>query len=260
MTDMKFLSAGILIVSLAPTALHADSLEDAKSICSIVDRYTQGSYHYFQCLDRAESIASNMTLTETIDYVCSAVDTFYNLDIEDRTRCYKDAQALLNPEPLACYPEKDVLGSKFETPDGFDQELVAGFRAMAIESNQEYRAIAYGNNGLVSDLQKVGEGCFGEAYAVSLDGPNPLKDALKECVFTDINAYSGPAVTPDEQEELAASFVKKYWEHYRFRKFMNASLQNDPITAFNTKCVVEIRSRSAELQSQRLYLAGYTID
>jgi hypothetical protein len=260
MTDMKFLSAGILIAGLAPAALHAGALDDAKSICSIVDRYTQGSYHYFECLDRAESIDPKLNVTETIDYVCSAVDTFYNLDADDKTRCYKDAQALLNPEPLACYPEQDVLSSKFETPQGFDQELVAGFRALARESNQEYRAKVYGNNGLVSDLQKVGEGCFGEAYGISLDGPNPLKDALKECVFTDINAYIGPAVTPKEQEELAASFVEKYWELYRFRKILNASLQNDPITAFNTKCVVEIRSRSAELQSQRLYLAGYTID
>lgn len=257
---MKFLSAGILIAGLAPAALQAGALDDAKSICSIVDRYTQGSYHYFECLDRAESIDPKLNLAETIDYVCSAVDTFYNLDADDKTRCYKDAQALLNPEPLTCYPEQDVLSSTFETPQGFDAELVAGFRALASASNQEYRAKVLSNNGLVSDLQKVGEGCFGEAYAVSLDGPNPLKDALKECVFTDINAYSGPAVTPEDQEELAASFVKKYWELYRFRKIVNASLLSDPILAFNTKCVVEVRSRSAELQSQRLYLAGYTID
>ncbi|HET9240253.1 MAG TPA: hypothetical protein VFO10_23520 [Oligoflexus sp.] len=257
---MKFLFAGILITSLAPVALHAGAVEDAKSICSIVDRYTQGSYHYFECLDRAELINTKLNVTDTIDYVCSVVDTFYNLDAEDKIRCYKDAQALLNPEPLACYPEQDVLSSKFESPEGFDPDLVAGFRALAIESDKEYSAKVYGNNGLVSDLQKAEEGCFSEAYAVSLDGPNPFKDALKECVFTDINAYSGPAVTADDQEELAASFVKKYWELYRFRKIVNASLQNDPITAFNTRCVVEVRSRSAGLQNQRLYLAGYTID
>jgi hypothetical protein len=175
-------------------------------------------------------------------------------------RCYKDAQALLNPEPLACYPEKDVLNGKFETPKGFDKDLVADFRALATGSDQEYRAKVYGNNGLVTDLQKADEGCFSGAYAVSLDGPHPLKDALKECVFTDINAYSGPAVTAEDQEVLAASFVKKYWEHYRFRKILNASLQNDPIAAFNTRCVVEVRSLSAELSDQRLYLAGYTID
>lgn len=257
---MKILSAGILLASFAPVALHAGAVEDANRICSIVDRYTQGSYHYFECLDRVESIDPKLSLTETIDYVCSAVDTFHNLDAEDKTRCYKDAQALLNPEPLACYPAQNVLSDKFETPKGFDQDLVAGFRALASEWNKEYRAKVHGNNGLVSDLQKAGEGCFGEAYSVSLDGPNPLKDALKECVFTDINAYSGPAVTAADQEALAASFVKKYWKVYRFRKIMNASLQNDPITAFNTRCVVEVRSLSVELQNQRLYLAGFTID
>lgn len=257
---MKFLSAGILIASLAPMALQAGAVDDAERICSIVDRYTQGSYHYFECLDRKDAIDPKLTVAETIEYMCSAVDTFYNLDAEDKTRCYKDAQALLNPEPLACYPYQNVLTSTFEIPQGFDQDLVAAFRALATASDQEYRAKVYGNNGLVSDLQKAGEGCFSAAYAVSLDGPNPLKDALKECVFTDINAYTGPAVTPEEQEELAASFVKKYWEHYRFRKIMNASVQNDPITAFNTRCAVEVRSPAAQLQDQRLYLGGYTID
>lgn len=256
---MKLLSAGFFIASLAPMCLQAGARENAESICSIVDRYTQGSYHYFQCQDHIATMDPNLSLEATIDYVCSVVDTFYNLDAEDKERCYVDAKAKLSSEPLGCYPTHNVLSQKFEVPAGFNMELVAGFTTLAKTWDKAYRSkLQFANNGLVSDLQKSGEGCLSQAYSVSLDGPNPLKDALKECVFTDINAYSDPAISTEDQETLADDFVKSHWGQYRFRKIINASLQNDPITAFNTSCVLEIRSKAFD--GQRFHLAGYTID
>lgn len=256
---MKFLSAGFLIALLAPMTLQAGVRDDAESICSIVDRYTQGSYHYFDCLNHIESIDSTLSLTETIDYVCAAVDTFYSLEQADKVRCYQDAKAKLSPEPLACYPEHNPLSDRFELPPGFDAQLAAEFKDLAGVWDSAYRSkLKPANNGLVADLQISKEACFSEAYSVSLDGDTPLREALIECVFTNINAYSGPAISRKNQKKLAYQFVAKHGSQYRFRKLINASLQNDPITAFNTSCVLEVRSMTSD--EQRLYLGGYTID
>lgn len=256
---MKYFYAGLLTTLLAPVTLQATPAEDALSICAIVDRYSPGSYHYFDCLNHIEAIDPKLNLEATIDYVCSAVGSFYNLDDSHVGRCHTDAQAKLNPQPLSCYPENEVLNKNFAIPASFSAVTVAHYQKLASDWNLAYRAkVEAANNGLVFDLQKSGKGCLAPAYAISLDGPNPLKDALKECVFTDINAYSGPAISPENQEVLAEEFVQANWKKYRFRKLINASLENDPITAFNTRCVLEVRS--AAFQGYQFYMGGYTID
>ncbi len=255
---MKFLSLGLFIAFLAPAALQAAVREDAENICSIVDRYVQGSYHYFDCLNHIESIDPNFSLDETIDFVCSAVDTFYSLDSTHKELCYKNAKAKLNPEPLACYPSNNVLSDRFKLPAGFDAALAAEFKDLAGAWKDAYREKVEGaNNSLTTDLQSAKDGCFSEGYGVSLDGDNPLKDALIECVFTNINAYSGPAISLENQKILADQFVEKHGDQYRFRKIYNASVQEEPIAAFNTRCVLEI---SKNFEDQRLYLAGHTWD
>ncbi|HYX36076.1 MAG TPA: hypothetical protein VE954_23485 [Oligoflexus sp.] len=99
---MKHIYTVLLATFLAPTSLLAGPAEQAKDICDIVDGYTQGSYHYFDCLDHIKKIDSTFTEDQTIDYVCSAVDTFYNMDVSDKVRCYGDAKAKVSPVVSSC--------------------------------------------------------------------------------------------------------------------------------------------------------------
>ncbi len=166
--------------------------------------------------------------------------------------------ALAQSERLACDPEVNLVWDGNPVPNDFDPKAVDLFRPLVQLWDKNYQQYVEGaNNGLISDLSKDSASCLSKAPAVSLKTSKALKAALKDCVFTNINAYSGPAISTANQDALAEAFTKAYWNQFRFRR-VKASLRFDPIEAFQTKCVLELVKD--DLPGYRLYLAGYTFD
>jgi hypothetical protein len=256
---MKITLIWPLLAALSPLTLLADATQQAQDICSIVDRYAQGSYHYFDCLEHIETIGPNLSLEQTIEFVCEAVDTFYGLGVTEKQRCFQDARIKLAPAPMACDSDYNLLDPAARVPARYKHEVVEMFQQLSKYWNNQYETkIEVANNGLIVDLQRSKKACLAKGYSQSLDGINPLKDALKECVFTSINAYSSPAITPENQAALSDAFAQENFGKFRFRKIINASLRFDPIAAFNTNCVLEVQS--PKFPNYKLYMAGYTVD
>ncbi len=160
---------------------------------------------------------------------------------------------------LSCDPEVNLAWEGEAIPSSFDTATVAIYRTLVRSWDDAYRAKLEGaNNGLIADLSNSSDSCLWSAAGVTLDQPQALEATLKDCVFTSINAYSGPALSSENQDSLAEAFVTANWGHFRFRRLSNTSLRFDPIEAFNTHCVLDISSD--ELPGYHLFLAGYTFD
>ncbi len=251
----KILSALILISSTS--ALFAqDARTWAQSICEIVDRYHEGSYHYVECLDHGKGIAPELNLDKTIEFICSAVDTFYQLTADDKARCYKDAWAKLKPEPLRCVSQFNVLAKKSGFPAEYPENQQIEFRTLAETWTQKFQnKNGLGvPNGLLTELLGTTHACLDEAYGVSIDGEESLRQALTECVFVSDHSRPGnPSL--EVQQALSDAFVAQHWNQYRYRKLMNAALISDSGVVSQTPCLLELKS--FQQNTLRFYLAGF---
>ncbi len=250
---------GCLFLVAPITALAQDARTWASSICDIIDRYHEGSYHYLECLDHIKLVDSRLDLEQTIEFVCSAVDTFYPLTAADKARCYGDAQAKLKAEPLLCAPEFNVLSKKSDFPVDFPESLKVEFRSLA---ERWERALGeptlLGKRGLLTELQGANKSCLDAAYGVQLESEKHLRQTLLECVFAERNSPHSAASADGVNGVLVDEFMRAYWGQYSFRKLINASLINPTEQAWPARCILEVQNPNDK--TLRLFMAGYSID